>query len=100
MRRPTLIYHQEGSVSGMASDRRLSSDASAMGTSVVAFLVAGVLFVASVVAVLVATRDSTVSQVDPVDSARLDVQASSLANLVLHSPGFVETGAEFGNGLG
>lgn len=82
------------------AQRRRPSD-EAVGSSVVAFLVAGVLFIASVVAVLVTTRDSTSQEAvgDPLTGARLNVQAASLADLLLDSPGYLSSGAEFGQNL-
>jgi hypothetical protein len=57
----------------------------------VAFLVAGVLFMASVVAVLVTTRTSSDSEGtgDIPQAAAYRVQANGLADILLESPGFV-----------
>lgn len=84
----------------MAARRTPGDDA--VGSSVVAFLIAGVLFVASVVAVLVTTRDSTSSANvgDPLEGAQLNLQAAGLADLLLDSPGYTTGGAEFGQGVG
>lgn len=83
-------------------EKRLQGDVAGVATSVIAFLVAGLLFMASIVAVLVTTRDSATRETsaDPLEAAQLTVQASNLANLLLDSPGFVVSGAEFGQNLG
>ncbi|MHB1261555.1 MAG: hypothetical protein ACYC2H_07545 [Thermoplasmatota archaeon] len=72
----------------------------AVGSSVIAFLVAGVLFMASVVAVLVATRSGSDSQAtdDAPDAAAFQVQARGLADLLLGSPGYAG-GLEFAAGV-
>lgn len=70
---------------------RGSSEEAGASSSVVAFLIAGVLFMASVVAVLVTTRTSTsdVGVDDASNAAAFGVQADGLADLLLKSPGFV-----------
>lgn len=70
--------------------RRRDHGDAAVGSSVIAFLVAGVLFMASVVAVLVTTRTGSDSQSteDAPDAAAFQVQARGLADLLLGSPGF------------
>lgn len=75
-----------------------TSDA-AVGSSVIAFLVAGVLFMASVVAVLVTTRSSSDEQAtgDAPDAAASRIQATNLANLLLESPGYAG-GVAFSSG--
>ena len=72
------------------ASRRSDGDAG-VGSSVVAFLVAGVLFMASVVAVLVTTRTSSDSDStgDIPQAAAYRVQANGLADVLLESPGFV-----------
>ncbi|HJQ92816.1 MAG TPA: hypothetical protein VJ874_00865, partial [Candidatus Thermoplasmatota archaeon] len=62
----------------------------AVGSSVVAFLVAGALFMASVVAVLVTTQTGSDSDAtgDAPDSAAFQVQAKGLADLLMGSPGY------------
>jgi hypothetical protein len=62
----------------------------AVGSSVVAFLVAGVLFMASVVAVLVTTRSGSDADAtgDATDNARFGIQSEGLANVLLSSPGY------------
>lgn len=76
-----------------------SGDA-AVGSSVVAFLVAGVLFMASVVAVLVTTRTGSDFDAtgDAPDAAASRIQASNLADLLLQSPGYSQ-GLPFGQGV-
>ena len=69
---------------------RVRQDDAAVGSSVIAFLVAGVLFMASVVAVLVTTKTGSEDGVlhDAPDAAAHRVQADSLAGILLGSPGF------------
>ncbi|MFA5944910.1 MAG: hypothetical protein WC876_10645 [Candidatus Thermoplasmatota archaeon] len=61
-----------------------------MASSVIAFLIAGVLFTASVVAVLVTTRNSSDAEAtgDATESARFNIQSAGLADVLLGSPGF------------
>jgi hypothetical protein len=77
--------------------RRDHGDA-AVGSSVIAFLVAGVLFMASVVAVLVTTQTGSDSEAtgDAADAAASHIHAASLADLLLDSPGYTSSGLPFG----
>ncbi|HUR25155.1 MAG TPA: hypothetical protein VM327_03965 [Candidatus Thermoplasmatota archaeon] len=79
------------SVGGRQSVRGRHDGDAAVGSSVIAFLVAGVLFMASVVAVLVTTRTGTEERAlgDAPEAATHLVQADSLAGILLGSPGFV-----------
>ena len=72
----------------------------AVGSSVIAFLVAGVLFMASVVAVLVTTRTGADADAtgDAPDSAAFQVQAKGLADLLLGSTGYAGS-TEFANNI-
>lgn len=69
--------------------RRLAADPAAVGSSVVAFMVAGVLFMGSVVALLVATNNTgSKGTTDESTAATMRIQARDLAGTVLTSPGF------------
>jgi hypothetical protein len=72
------------------SVRRLKQDNTAVASGVIAFLVAGVLFMGSVVAVLVTTRSQGNRNVvgQPEDQAAFDIQAAGLADVLLGSPGY------------
>src|SRR5687767_7095397 len=76
---------------GQRHHRKDFGDA-AVGSSVIAFLVAGVLFMASVVAVLVTTQTGSDSDAtgDAPDSAAFQVQAKGLADLLLGSTGYAD----------
>jgi hypothetical protein len=70
-----------------------------MGSSVVAFMVAGVLFMASVVAVLVATNNTgSKGTTDESSAAAMRIQARDLAGTVLTSPGFGASGVDWAEG--
>lgn len=65
----------------------------AVGTGVVAFMIAGVLFMASIVAVLVTTRNSSDEQStgDAPNAVAYRIQADGLSNVLLDSPGYIDT---------
>jgi hypothetical protein len=82
----------------MASPGR--QDDVAVSSSVIAFLIAGVLFMASVTAVLVTTRQSAEEGVgDSTDAARFDIQSSALADILFESPGYSSDAASYTTGL-
>jgi hypothetical protein len=79
--------------------RSLAADSGGVGSSVIAFLVAGVLFMASVVAVLVATNGTGGDGAsDASDTAAMRIQARDLASTVLGSPGFGAGGLDWAAG--
>lgn len=79
----------------------MRNDTQGAASSVVAFLVAGVIFVGSVGALLVVSRDGTnVSGNSPASAATLGLQSQALADLVVSSPGFHYAGNEYVLGWG
>ncbi len=66
----------------------MRNDVQAAASSVVAFMVAGVIFVGSVGALLVVSRDSGDVSNSPSAAAALSLQSQALADLVVASPGF------------
>jgi hypothetical protein len=79
--------------------RAIAADSAAVGSSVIAFMVAGVLFMASVVAVLVATNGTGgPGASDASDDAAMRIQARDLASTLLGSPGFAANGADWADG--
>jgi hypothetical protein len=82
-----------------ASPGTLAADSAGASASVVAFMVAGVLFMASVVAVLVATNDTGgEGSADATDTAAMRVRARDLASTVLTSPGYAAGGGDWADG--
>lgn len=67
-------------------------------SQVVAFIVAGVIFVAAMGALLLTTRQGTQPEAlsDPQEAAALRGRAESLASLLVESPGFTSTGQDWG----
>lgn len=81
----------EGDSTAMSARSSGAGDAG-VGSSVVAFLVAGVLFMGSIAAVLVTTRTSSdEGSGDASDAAAALLQADSLARILLGSPGSSES---------
>lgn len=79
--------------------RRLAAESAAVGSSVVAFMVAGVLFMGSVVAVLVVTNNTgSKGSTDESSAAAMRIQARDLAGTVLASPGFGAGGVDWADG--
>ncbi len=72
----------------------LSRDERGVATGVIAFGVAGLIFISSVAALLVVSRTSTTTPAvsDPQTAAALTVKAGSLSNLLLESPGYAAGG--------
>lgn len=71
-----------------------------MSSGVIAFLIAGVLFMASVTAVLVTTRQSAGAGVsDATDAARFDIQSSALADILFESPGYSSAASSYTTGV-
>lgn len=66
----------------------MRNDVHAAASSVVAFMVAGVIFVGSVGALLVVSRDSGEVSNSPSAAAGLSLQSQALADLIVASPGF------------
>lgn len=73
----------------MSLDR--SDGDAGVASGVIAFLIAGVLFMSSIVAVLVVTRDQATGAgvEDAPDAAAFTIQADTLADLVFRSTGFL-----------
>ena len=80
--------------------RTIRRDLSGAASSVIAFMVAGVLFMGSVVAVLYTTRSASDRTVvaGPQDNAAAVIQSSSLADVLLDSPGVGVAGADWASG--
>jgi hypothetical protein len=83
----------------VAPSKSLAQDSVAVGTSVVAFLIAGVLFMASIVAVLATTRDASDRNVlgESSKAVAFSIQANDLASVLLSSSGFAGS-TPFGQG--
>ncbi len=74
--------------------RALRQDLEAAASTVVAFLLAGVIFVGSVGALLVVSHDAGNDDVGgTAESASLSVKAQGLADLLFASPGYTVTGS-------
>lgn len=74
----------------------LRRDEGALASSVVAFLVAGIIFTGSVGAILVMSRSSNTGvAASNAPAAALNGQAKSLAQFLLDSPGFSATGGDW-----
>ncbi|HUR62054.1 MAG TPA: hypothetical protein VM286_06790 [Candidatus Thermoplasmatota archaeon] len=80
---------------------RLRADEGALATSVVAFLVAGLIFTGSIGAVLIMSKGSGGGiAASNAPSAALNGQAKSLAQFLLDSPGYSATGDDWvANGI-
>ncbi|HEX2065940.1 MAG TPA: hypothetical protein VHI93_03925, partial [Candidatus Thermoplasmatota archaeon] len=74
----------------------LTRDEEAAASGVVTFLVAGVIFIGSIGAVLLASRDgNTGVAASNAPAATLNVHARSLAHFLLDSPGYSSTGGDW-----